>query len=206
MSTVLEIITRAARAMGVVRSGKVPTGADAEDLLQKLQDAINALPRLRGRWTDVTLTSAAAYTAKDGERIHTSGYSATITLPATYVDANNVTQRQRDMSRVQIIGGAQAGLWIYSATNGTWARCDALVLSDESPFGPEDDLGLASLTAVSAADEYGAEVSALTVQRAADALNSFRTRFYREVIVPMDPAYLVLSDMGYNTLGGLYEA
>ena len=206
MSTVLEIITRSARAMGVVRSGKVPAGADAEDLLQKLQDAINALPRLRSRWADVTLTSAAAYTAKDGERIHTSGYSATITLPTTYVDTNNVTQRQRDMSRVQIIGGDQVGLWIYVASNGTWARCDALALSDESPFGPEDDLGLASLTAVSAADEYGAEVSAITVQRASDALNSFRTRLYREVIVPMDPAYLVMSDVGYNTLGGLYEA
>lgn len=206
MSTALEIITRAARAMGVVRSGKVPTGADAEDLLQKLQDAINALPRLRGRWADVTLTSAAAYTAKDGERIHTSGYSAAITLPTTYVDANNVTQRQRDMSRVQIIGGDQVGLWIYAASNGTWARCDALALSDESPFGPEDDIGLASLTAVEAAPEYNSELGEVTLQRAADALNSFRARFYREVVVPMDPAYLVMSDMGYNTLGGLYEA
>ena len=206
MATIIDIITRTARAMGIVRSGKVPAGADAEDLLQKLQDAINALPRLRGRWTDVTLTSAAAYTAKDGERIHTSGYSATITLPTTYVDANNVTQRQRDMSRVQIIGGAQAGLWIYSASNGSWARCDALAVSDESPFGPEDDVGLASLTAVEAAPEYGAELGEITIQRAADALNSFRARLYREVVVPMDPAYLVLSDVGYNTLGGLYEA
>jgi len=206
MSTVLEIITRSARAMGVVRSGKVPAGADAEDLLQKMQDVINALPRLRGRWADVTLTSAAAYTATDGERIHTSGYSATITLPTTYVDANNVTQRQRDMSRVQIIGGDQVGLWIYAASNGTWARCDALALSDESPFGPEDDIGLASLTAVEASPEYNAELGEVTLQRAADALNSFRTRFYREVIVPMDPAYLVMSDNGYNTLGGLYES
>ena len=201
MATVSEIITRAARALGLVRSGKEPVGADAQDLLQKLQDAINALPLLRtGEWSDVILTSAAAYVAADGERINTNGYSATITIPTTYTNDNNLTVPQRDLSRVQIIGGTQAGLWIYSASNGSWAQCDALAMSDASPFGPEDDLGLASLTAVAAADEYGAEVSAITVQRAADVLNSFRARLYREVIVQMDMAYTSLSDMGYARL------
>jgi hypothetical protein len=199
MATILEIITRSAGAMGLVRSGQVPTGADAQDLLRKLQDVINALPLLRsGEWSDVILASSATYVASDGQRIQTNGYSATITLPTTYTDEDNATVPQKDLSRVQIIGGTQAGLWIYAASNGSWARCDALALTDTSPFGPEDDLGLAALVAVESADDYGAEVSAITVQRAADVLNSFRSRFYRDVTVKMDRAYWAFSDMGYR--------
>lgn len=199
MATVLEILTRSARALGVVRAGQAPTGNDAADLLQKMQDAVNGLPLLRdGEWSDVTLTSAAAYEAEDGERVHTAGYAASITLPTTYTDEDGVEKRTRDLSRVQIIGGEQEGLWVYSASNGSWSQVDALELTSESPFGPEDSAGLAAIVAFMAGPEYGAPAEAPTVALAQSALNSFRARFYRDVQVMAAPEHVRNSEMGFS--------
>lgn len=197
MTTCLDVLTRAYRAMGVVSQGGVPSGADAEDGLEQLQDIINLqVLRPTQPWTDVHLISAAAYTAGDGERINTGGYAATITLPTTYVDECGVLRQMPDLSRVQIIGGEQEGVYIYAASKGAWAQVDALALSDDCPFGQEDVRGLASMVAVAMVDEYGTEVSEITTGRALTQAQSFSARFYREVIVGVDYAYLRLSDMG----------
>lgn len=198
-STVQDIIDRAMRAMGAIAAGKAASGNDAADGLRALQDTINDLPLLMdGQWADVFLTDASAYEAEDGERIFTNGYAATITLPATYTDDNGQTVATQDCARVQIIGADhdQAGVWVYTASKGSWARVDELAITDDSPFGKEDDSGLAALVAVSLAGEYGAEVSEITVNRAARCQSGFRARFYREVIVPCDDAYVRMSDLG----------
>jgi hypothetical protein len=199
MSTVLDILTRAGRAMGTTVAGGAPSGSDLRDMLAQFQDIVDGLPLLRlGEWTDVILTSTAAYSASDGERINTAGFAATITLPTTYTDECNNTVPQIDMSRVQIIGGTQEGLYIYSASNGSWAQVDALATGDASPFGPEDTRGLACMVAVAMVDEYGGEVSAVTVSRAEKQMASLRARFYREVIVKADLAFYRNPEMGFR--------
>lgn len=174
--------------------------------MQHLQDVINGLPLLRdGEWADVFLTSTAAYAASDGERIYTEGYAATITLPTTYVDERGTTKATLDLSRVQIMGADhdQVGLWVYSAQNGSWARVDALTQDDDSPFGPEDDAGLGAMVAIHSVPEYGeAALTQATPGMAAQATNSFRSRFYREVVVGCDDAYLRMSNTGNRS--GVY--
>lgn len=204
MTTLLDIATRALRAQGVIDAGQVPAGQDAADALQHLQDTINDLPLLRaGEWTEVTLTDATTYAASDGERVNAGSTGATITLPTTYTDENGVSQTTLDLSRVQIIGGTQAGLWVYAASLGEWAQVDDLALNDDSPFGPEDDAGLVALMAVSMVSEYGGEVSAVVTARAQRAMSSFRARFYREVVVPGDDALILMSNIGRQGLTGL---
>lgn len=188
MTTCLDIINRALRQQGVLSAGQVASGPDAADALEHLQQIIDGLPLLRdGAWEEVVLGSAMPYAAKDGQRVHTRGFAATVILP---------TETPADLSRVQIVGGAQAGLYVYSASHGRWSQADGLDLVDESPFGPEDDAGLAALTAVSMVDEYGGQISDSVVGRAARAVSSFRSRFYREISVPAPDAVLRLTQMG----------
>lgn len=200
MSTCLQLITRGLKALGVLSAGQVASGGKAADGMQHLQDVINALPLLRnGEWADVFLTSAAAYSASDGERIFTEGFAAEITLPDTFTNDAGQTVATLDLSRVQIMGAAhdQVGLWVYSAQNGSWARCDALALEDESPFGPDDDAGLGALVAIHSVPDYGdAGLTAATAAMASEAVKSFRSRFYRDVIVGCDDAYLRMSNTG----------
>lgn len=201
MTTILDHASRALRALGVIGKGQVASGSDGEDALQHYQDMINDLPGLRkGRWTEVLLTSAAAYEASDGERINVQGYAATITLPTTYEDATGTTVPQRDLSRVQIIGTghAQAGLWVYVASAGAWVQVDDLELSDDVPFGAEDDAGMVAMLAVELAPEFGeqATLSQVVIERAGRQLRSFRARFRRAVTVPVDAALTVMSDTG----------
>lgn len=199
-ATVLDILKRAGRAMGTLQQGQEPEGSDAADMLEQLQDIVNdQVIRPEQPWTDVILTSAADYEASDGERITTAGYAADITLPTTYENDDGDTVPTRDLARVQIIGSghSQAGLWIWSASKGDWAQVDALATSDDSPFGDEDTRGLACMVAVAMVDEYGGEVSAVTVSRAQQQANSFRARMYREVTVKADSAFYTTSEMGW---------
>jgi hypothetical protein len=199
MTTCRDIITRALRLPGLVAAGQQATGIEAEDGLRYLQDMINDLPGLRkGRWTETILTDATAYTAVDGERVNTAGFTPTITLATTYVDDEGRTVSQRDLSRIQIVGGAQAGLWVYSASRAVWSQADALEIGDDHPFGPEDDGGLTALLAVTIADEYGqaGAIAPVTQERAARQLRSFRARFRRVVSAGVDLALLRTSNTG----------
>lgn len=201
MTTILDYAARAYRLLGVIRAGEVPSGDRGADALQHFRDLINDLPGLtKGAWVGTILTDASAYTAEDGERINTAGYDAVITLPETYEDALGQTVPSRDLSRVHIIGAghAQEGLWIWAASKAAWARVDDLALSDDSPFGAEDDGGLAALLAISLAPEFGeqATLSSVVVERAARQMRSFRARFRRAVSVPVDASLTTMSDIG----------
>lgn len=195
MTTVRDIVIRIARKIGVTPGDQAPTGRDAEDLLSYLQGVIDGLPLLRdGAWRDVILTSAAAYTAKDGDRIAPQGFDPVITLPTSFIDAHGAQKLQRDLSRVHVIGD---GLYVWSASRGAWGKADGLGLSDVLPFGAEDEAGLVALTILAAADEYGAPISQSVVATAQEALQSFEARFHREQPARVDPALLRLSEMGH---------
>lgn len=204
-TTCLDIVTRALRILGVIGAGEAPGPQDGQDAMLHLQEMIDGLPMLRtGPWTEVRLPSAAAYTAKDGERVNTRGYAAAITLPDTYEDEDGATVSQRDMSRVQIIGGDQAGLWLYAASRGAWSKIDGLELSSDLPFGKEDDAGMVALLAVTMAPEFsdGGDVAPVVVERAAKQMRSLRARLRRTTHAPVADGYLNMSDTGN---AGLYD-
>jgi hypothetical protein len=100
---------------------------------------------------------------------------------------------------VQIIGGADAGLYVFVAELAAWSRVDNLAIGDESPFGRKDDAGLAALICASAAEEYGVPLGQVAAQRAQRAIAAFRARFYRPVLGAAEPALLVMSDLGLRT-------
>lgn len=203
-TTCLDLCTRALRQLGVIGAGEVASGQDGEDALEHLQALILDLPSfLKGPWINTTLTSAAPYAASDGERINTAGFAAPITFPTTYVDPDGCTAPILDLSRVHIIGAdhAQAGLWVYSASRANWSRADALEMSGDSPFGKEDDAGLAALLAMDLSSEYGdqATVSDVTAGRARRQLRTFGYRFDRETPTPVDTGLLRMSDTGRSS-------
>ena len=173
MSTCLDIVRRALR----LTEGEtgVPTGLVAQDALQRLQSVILDLPGLlkNAAWRDRFVS--AAYTAKEGDRVSVTA-PGSVTLPAIISDCGS-QRLPLDCARVQIIGAASnAGLWLYSASKGAWGKCNGLSLTSESPFGDEDDEGLAALLAVALVDEYGGEISAATVSTATAAKASLRSR------------------------------
>lgn len=204
MATIHDFANRALRVLGVIGAGQEASGNDAADALQKFQDMINDLPGLRkGGWVGVILTDTSDYAAVDGDRVNTAGFAATVTLPDTYVNDLGQTVPTLDLSRVQIIGGAQEGLWIYAAALGAWAQVDALELITQSPFGSEDDAGLVALLAVEMAPEFGEEEATLpqvTAERAARQMRSFRARFRRATSVRVDLSLVIVSDTGHRGL------
>lgn len=180
MTTCNDLLRRAFRAIGVIAAGKSPTGANAETGLEYLQSLILDLPGLlkNAVWCDVAV--AAAYTAREGDRCTVTG-SGAVTLPIT-TTCDGRARPPRDLARVQIIGSTpNAGLWVYSATKAAWANVNGLQISSESPFGAEDDEGLAFMLAVNMAAEYGAEgeLGQRTASIAQRAAHSFRSRFKR---------------------------
>lgn len=181
MATCLEIITRAARYLGVIRAGEALGATDSTDLMQHLQDVIDGLPLLiNGEWNDVLLTDEEPYTAKDGDRIGAAeGVTGSAVLENTYVNDCDETVPHADLSRVLIV---DAGPWVFASSNGEWRPAYGLETTSLSPFGEEDAAGLAALAAVSAAPEYGAEIADPVAQRAAMSLKKFRARFYRHAV------------------------
>jgi len=193
MTTCLDIIRRALLAAEGER--EVADGADGQLALMRLQDVILSLPRLMdGPWRDVFADEGGAVTAGDGMRVH-AGADATVILPLREADGAAIA----DLSRVQVLGPhAAAGVWIHAASTGAWRRADALSLSSESPFGPEDDAGLSCILALSLAGDGGGTVSPETTARAAAALSSFAARFHRAQDEAADAALLRLSRMGHR--------
>lgn len=173
MSTCLDIVRRALRL--VAGETGVPEGDEGQDALDRLQGLILDLPGFfqNGHWRD--RFTSAAYTACDFDRITVTS-PGVVTLPATVI-VDSCTRLPKDLSKAQIIGGANAGIWLFSAGKGAWGRADGLTLSGELPFGPEDDEGLAAQLAVALVDEYGGEVSARTVSKSNQSIASFRARF-----------------------------
>jgi len=188
MATVQDIVRRALRAMGVLTAGEVPSGQDAADGVERFQSLILGLPGLLhgGRWNDVT--TDGAYTAKEGDRITVTA-PGVVTLPATVEDGDTgCTRAPRDLAKVQILGTASnAGLWLYAGSVGEWRKADGLTISSQSPLGPEDDEGLAAQLAGNMVEEYGAEVSARTLDLAQISARSIRSRLYRTQPRPMQP-------------------
>lgn len=174
MGTCRDIVRRALRL--VAGEPGVPYGSEAQDALERLQSLILDIPGFlkNAVWRDRFVS--AAYTAKEGDRITVTAPGA-VTLPTT-ISAYGEQRLPLDCAKVQILGdAANAGLWIYSVSKGAWCKANGLELSSESPFGDEDDEGLAAQLAVALVDEFGGEVSNVTGATATASRASLRSRF-----------------------------
>jgi hypothetical protein len=180
LTTNADIVRRAMRQMGVLAAGQEPEGADASDAMERLSGLITGLPglTLNARWRE--RATSAAYTARESDRITVTAPGA-VTLPVTVSDPACGSRPPRDLARVQIIGGANAGLWIYIAGKGAWVKVDALSLNDDFPFGKEDEEGIAAQLAVDFASEFAesATVNDRTLAKAQISARTFRARFMR---------------------------
>lgn len=204
MTTCRDLIDRAGRQLGVLAAGETAAGDDAADLMRHLQDLILDLPLLMdGAWEDVRLTNDAPHAAADGQRINRGEHpEAPVILSVTRQDDCGRTAPQAEFARVQILGGADEGVFVFVGEKQAWSRVDALAIADDSPFGRRDDAGLAALICASAAEEYGVPLGQVAAQRAQRAISSFRARFYRPVAGASEPALLRLSELGMGGLAG----
>lgn len=171
-----DIIATAFRKARIIASGETPAADEADDALAQLQSLILEHPGLIGsHWRDTVLSSSAAITAKDGQRIITSAYAPVVTFPTT-VQGCCTTLQMRQFARVLVDGGDSIGLHIFS---DAWRRADALTLDSENPLGPETNNGLAAQLASRIGGDYGADVPAKVEQEAMRSERFIRSKFYR---------------------------
>ena len=153
MATCSEVVIRAYR-MGLVPLAATPTTEEQAFGLETLQSMFDTwvATGMFGRLTDVYKT--AAYTAKEGERVHTSG-SPTITIPSTYAfDGDAGTDRPPyDLSLIEVQDGATRNVWLYDRS--AWVDLVGLTTSDDCPLTDRGLNGLCACLALEMSGPHG---------------------------------------------------
>ena len=142
MATCLEIITGALVELGARAIGEDIDSAEASRALIVLQGMYrNAVESgTFGRLEDYLAT--ANYTAEEGQRVYSAGY--TITIPTTIADEDDGTDRRpRDLSMIQVVNAsADPQISVYDAHAAAWVRLDNLTLTGDAPFSGRNRHGL----------------------------------------------------------------
>lgn len=162
MATCRDVVTRAYRVSGIIGIGDTPTAEEADygmDALQSMFDVWVA-NGMFGRLNDVYKTTA--YTAKEGDRVQTSG-SPTITIPTTYAeDGDEGSDRTPyDLSVIEVQAGATRNVWLYD--RGAWVDLVALELADTCPLADRGFHGLACCLAQEISSAFGAQLAATVI-------------------------------------------
>jgi len=187
MATCRAIRNLALRKLGVLGAGREPRAADGQDAF----DALKALYRSMinagafGRLRDVV--PLANYTARENERIFRQNDAALeITLPELVANTScnprpydqecacNDTLTDRNSRppldcSVVVIVDAFTGItteFIYDGQVKQWQSIYDLEIDDPAPLSRRDEMGLASLLALSIADQFSSQVSEPTVSAA----------------------------------------
>lgn len=146
--TCREIISEALEENGMRGLGDTADAAEAARGLTRLQAMWNAGVEqgLFGRVEEYL--ADANYTAEEGQRIYSAGY--TITLPTTIVDEDTGEDRRpRDFAMVQVVNAStDPQISLYDAHEAEWKRIDNLDLDTECPFGRRYRHGLVAALAV----------------------------------------------------------
>lgn len=154
MATCRDVIYRAYRLAGIVGLGDDPDAEEADFGMDALQSMFDAWVSggMFGRLTDVYKT--VAYTAKEGERVHTSG-SPTITIPDTYAeDGEAGTDRAPyDLSLIEVQDGATRNRWLYDRND--WVDLVGLTLGSTCPLADRGINGFAASLAMEIAGPFG---------------------------------------------------
>lgn len=181
MSTVLEVIQAGWRRSGVIGAGVIIDATKKDVGLERLQALYKDMSEgLFGRMTDVVLTTNAAYTANEFERVvNTAG--AVVTLPATVNDKfaeASILRTPMDGCIIQVVvPGSEPVTSIYDAAKAQWQPIDALVLTDHCPLTTRWDDAIKNLLAVMLADDVGVPVGPVLAKRAGSARLSIASRY-----------------------------
>jgi len=165
MPLVSDIIQHAYRRSGILPQGVTVSTTQAEVGLEQLQAWYRAqADGLFGAMNDTRLTSSAAYTAKEFDRI-INPEGATITLPTTVQDLYSGEARPPLDCAIIVIGnidgeGAVTNqTWVYDAPMGNWYDIQSLAEDNYAPLSTRWEDQLKNLLAVRLCDDIGIPVS-----------------------------------------------
>lgn len=173
MTNCLQIITTALRRIGVLGAGQLPDEDQVTDHLETLKAlyfrAIN--DGTFGRLSEVITLENVEHHASPMTRIAALDPSI-IVLPETITCGGHETVPV-DGSVIVIVHRTtrQTQTYIYDSGSHDWTQIDHLQPTDAAPLAYRDSIGLACLLATELSEEYGRELSELTVRNAM----SFRT-------------------------------
>lgn len=203
MASCQNIIEGALRKIGVLAAGRSATQNDLDDVLEILKNSYRALITAGtfGVMRDVTIYSGT-YTAKPGDHVFIQTADS-VTLPLL-VDISNVFDTFSDAStstfsttmvsppdcsviRVTDVNTNNTIDWLYDGQTKNWGMLYEINLGDTAPLSFRDAEGLKSWLAAQIADEYGAEISPLTLRNASHFLSNIATRYNsRRADMPRD--------------------
>lgn len=177
--TCLQILTGAARKLGVLAIGRNLTSAQSESGMEILQSLYLELvgQGVFGKLIDSYITDTT-YTAHENERVVCSSVVTTVSLPTTideewcpnqgYIGGdsdygwasgggNTYPRAPRDNAIIQV---ARTNLnsaltYIYDAPRATWASIDSLVVGSTAPLSERYGEALKSLMAEKWATDFG---------------------------------------------------
>lgn len=182
METCRDIITAAARKLGILRAGGTLQSADAADGLRSLTSLYNGWVNggAFGRVYSVPISASGDYTAGPNTHINVlTDEQVSVELPATmdrinwcswrpwrdygwglnipYSDGVNVPP-DKTVVRITDQFGPSRAIYIYDGYVQLWMRIDNLALTDEAPLSQRDADGLAAIVAMRMSDEFGLEL------------------------------------------------
>lgn len=187
MATCSSLINRALRKLGRLGAGRDARTNDAQDALDVLRGLYTSwiASGALGRLQDVI--AKGDLTAYENMRvIRPTDVTAEITLPDFVPKYANrclpygalwpytLDNRQwdarppRDGAVIAVIDQATGTeqTWIYDGTLKLWASINDLTINDNAPLSSADPDGLSAVLAVQIADQFGADVSPITVAAA----------------------------------------
>jgi hypothetical protein len=154
----LDIICRAMRRIGVIAAGELPRSVEQSDALDTLKALYSRLINdgafgvIEERHVD-----AAEVEAKPGERIVI--YGGEVSFPDIAPDCSVICVVDPSTNDVEEL--------IFDTRTQTWRKLGELTLTSEAPISHRDPIGLVCALAIELADEYGQELSEITVRNAA---------------------------------------
>ena len=173
MTNCLQIITTALRRCGILAAGQLPDDQMVEDHLETLKAIYRRLINdgSFGRLSDVITLENVDHRAVPMTRIAALDPSR-VFLPET-IECGGHETVPVDGSVIVIVHRTtrQTSTYIYDSGSHDWCQIDHLQPTDAAPLAYRDSIGLACLLATELAEEYGQDISELTVRNAM----SFRT-------------------------------
>ncbi|UZK70759.1 hypothetical protein OKW76_06985 [Sphingomonas sp. S1-29] len=163
-----QIITTALRRLGILAAGQQPDESQIEDHLETLKALY-----LRwvndgtfGRLCDIIPLADTEHLASPMTRIAALD-PTTVILPET-IRCGGREATAVDGSVIVVVHRTtrQTATYIYDSASHDWRQIDHLQPTDFAPLAYRDPIGLACYLAIELSEEYGQEISELTVRNA----------------------------------------